>query len=79
MDSYFLMEIIENLNDGILFTDKEGKIIIYNKAMEDLEKRKAEDMIGRYIWDAYGYKDINKSEHMQVFTTRTDKNVLWEP
>ena len=71
MDSYFLMEIIENLNDGILFTDKEGKIIIYNKAMEDLEKRKAEDMIGRYIWDAYGYKDINKSEHMQVFKTRT--------
>ena len=39
--------------------------------MEDLEKRKAEDMIGRYIWDAYGYKDINKSEHMQVFKTRT--------
>ncbi|NMA85715.1 MAG: sigma 54-interacting transcriptional regulator [Tissierellia bacterium] len=69
MDSYSLKKIIENLNDGILFTNKEGRIIIYNKAMEDLEKRKAEDMIGRYIWDAYGYKDTSKSEHMQVFKT----------
>ncbi len=71
MYSYCLEEIIENLNDGILFTDREGRILIYNKAMESLEKRDARDMIGKYIWDAYGYNDINKSEHMQVLKSGT--------
>lgn len=67
---FCLEQIIENLNDGILLSDKEGKVVIYNKAMEELEKRNSKDMIGKYIWDAYGYKDINKSEHMQVFNSR---------
>src|SRR5699024_4598738 len=60
-------EIINNLNDGVLLTDDEGKIILYNKAMEELEKLKASDMIGKKIWEAYGYNDKNKSEHMQVY------------
>ena len=68
--SYCLEQIIENLNDGILLSDKDGKVVIYNKAMEELEKRDSKDMIGKYIWDAYGYKDINKSEHMQVFNSQ---------
>lgn len=68
--SYCLEQIIENLNDGILLSDKYGKVVIYNKAMEELEERDSKDMIGKYIWDAYGYRDINKSEHMQVFNSR---------
>lgn len=66
---YCLENIIENLNDGILLSDKDGKVVIYNNAMEELEKRNSKDMIGKYIWDAYGYKDINKSEHMEVFNS----------
>ena len=64
--SICLDEIIENLYDGVLLTDKDGKVVIYNHAMEELEKYDAEDMIGKYIWEAYGYNDINQSEHMQV-------------
>jgi arginine utilization regulatory protein len=67
--SICLEQIIENLYDGVLLSDKDGKVVIYNKAMEEIEKREAKDMIGKYIWDAYGYSDINKSEHMQVFTS----------
>lgn len=67
--SFCLEKIIENLYDGVLLTNKEGKVIIYNKAMEELEKRNSEDMIGKYIWDAYGYSDKSKSEHMEVFNT----------
>lgn len=62
----YLEKIIENLDDGVLLTDKDGKILIYNHAMEELEKRKASDMIGKYIWEAYGYYDKSKSEHMRV-------------
>ncbi|WP_422484685.1 sigma-54 interaction domain-containing protein [Gudongella sp. DL1XJH-153] len=61
-----LLQVVENLYDGVLLSDKNGRVMIYNKAMEELEKRKAEDMIGKFIWDAYGYSDKNKSEHMEV-------------
>ena len=64
--SICLDEIMHNLYDGVLLTDKNGKVVIYNHAMEELEKYDAKDMIGKYIWDAYGYNDRNKSEHMQV-------------
>ncbi len=64
-----LLQVIENLYDGVLLSDKEGRVKVYNKSMEDLEKRRAEDMLGRYIWDAYGYSDKDKSEHMEVFKT----------
>lgn len=69
MDTKLLLEIIENLYDGVLLTDKKGKILIYNPAMEELEERKSDQMIGKYIWDAYEYSDPDKSEHMQVFNT----------
>lgn len=61
-----LERIIQNLDEGVILTDKNGKILIYNKAMEELEKRKASDMIGKYIWEAYEYYDKDKSEHMRV-------------
>jgi arginine utilization regulatory protein len=64
-----LLQVIENLYDGVLLSDKEGRVKVYNKSMEDLEKRRAEDMLGKYIWDAYGYSDRDKSEHMEVFKT----------
>ncbi|MGM0397254.1 MAG: sigma-54 interaction domain-containing protein [Bacillota bacterium] len=62
-----LMQVIENLYDGVLLSDKNGRVMVYNNAMEELEKRRAEDMLGKYIWDAYGYSDRKKSEHMKVF------------
>ncbi len=67
--TFSLEMIIDNLYDGVLLTDKEGKVIIYNRAMEELEKKDAKDMLGQFIWDAYGYSDKGKSEHMQVFNS----------
>lgn len=67
--SFSMEQIIDNLYDGVLLSDKQGKVIIYNQAMEELEKRDSKEMLGRYIWDAYGYSDKSKSEHMQVFNT----------
>lgn len=68
--AYCLEQIINNLYDGVLLSDKDAKVVIYNDSMEEIEARKSEDMLGKYIWDAYEYSDINKSEHMQVFNSK---------
>jgi len=65
-----LEEIVENLYDGVLLSDRDGKVVIYNKAMEDLERKSKDQMIGKYIWDAYGYSNKSNSEHMKVLETR---------
>lgn len=67
----FYETIIDDLNDGVLLTDKEGKIILYNRSMEELEGRKKDEMVGKKIWDAYGYNDETQSEHMNVYKTKT--------
>lgn len=68
--SYCLEQIINNLYDGVLLSDKTGEVVIYNESMGEIEARDSEGMLGKYIWDAYGYSDINKSEHMKVFKTK---------
>lgn len=67
--SYCLEKIIEKVDDGIMMSDYKGKVVIYNNAMEKLEDRRSSDMIGKFLWDAYGYKDEDKSEHRKVFKT----------
>ncbi|MDW7660518.1 MAG: sigma 54-interacting transcriptional regulator [Bacillota bacterium] len=64
-----LEAIIDKISDGIIISDCYGKIVAYNNAMEKLEDRRSIDMVGKFIWDAYGYSDANESEHRKVFTT----------
>lgn len=64
---YMLESIIENLNDGIVASDFDGRIVVYNNAMEKLEDTRAENMMNEYLWDAYGYGEKNLSEHRDVF------------
>lgn len=61
-----LEKIIENISDGIVMSDCNGKIIIYNNAMEKLEDKRSVDMIGKYLWDAYEYGGQHSSEHRKV-------------
>lgn len=63
----FLEEIIEKISDGIVASDSDGRIIIYNNAMEKLEDKRSKDMLGNFLWDAYEYTGEEKSEHRQVF------------
>lgn len=66
---FTLESIVEKINDGIIMSDSEGKIIIYNNAMEKLEDKRSVDMVGKYMWDAYGYSEVEKSEHRKVYKT----------
>lgn len=61
--------LLDKLNDGVMITNEDGVIVAYNSSMETLENMEKEDMIGKYIWDAYGYHDVSASEHRRVFKT----------
>ncbi|RNB87981.1 PAS domain S-box protein [Brevibacillus nitrificans] len=63
-------EIIQSMNEGIVLSDAEGKVLMYNKAQEKLEGMKQEEMVGKYLWDAYKYYDPKLSEHQRVLETR---------
>ncbi len=65
-----VLNLIANfLDEGILVSDKNGRIVIYNDAMERLENKKSAEMLGKFLWDAYGYKDKSTSEHKKVLET----------
>jgi arginine utilization regulatory protein len=67
--SYCLETTLDQVNDGVVISDFDGKIVLYNRAMEQLEERSRSEMVGKFIWDAYGYKDSDQSEHRQVFNS----------
>lgn len=70
---YCLEKIIESINDGIIISNHEGRIVLYNKAQEELEELNAEEVIGKHLWEVYEYNpDYNPemAEHRRVYKTR---------
>lgn len=65
-----LEEIINNISDGVIMSNSEGKLVLYNRAQEKMENLESSRVLGKYIWDAYGYHDPNISEHRRVFETQ---------
>lgn len=70
----FLTSFFDKISDGIIITNDDGTIILYNKALEELEFRSRENMLGRFIWEAYEYENIEESEHRYVL--RTGKPII---
>lgn len=64
-----LEEIISNINDGIIISDNESKIALYNKSQENLEGLSSKEIVGKHLWEAYNYESIELSEHRKVFLT----------
>ncbi|MEW6622644.1 MAG: sigma 54-interacting transcriptional regulator [Bacillota bacterium] len=63
---FCLEKILEAINDGIIVSDYEGRIALYNKSQEKLEDMASQDMVGKYLWDAYNYNE-ELSEHRGVY------------
>lgn len=59
----FLFALLETLNSGVLFVDKEGKILLCNHKLMDMTGLKREELIGRYVQDVL--PDQRVSEWMQ--------------
>jgi len=62
-------EIIRKINDGIIISDDESKIVLYNPSQEKLEGLSSKEIVGKHLWEAYNYESIELSEHREVFTS----------
>ncbi len=65
-----LEEIVNNISDGVIMSNSEGKLVLYNRAQEKMENLEASEILGKYMWDVYGYHNPELSEHRQVYKTR---------
>lgn len=71
---YCLEEIINSINDGIVVSDCEGKVVLYNKSQEKLEELSSDDVLNKYLWEVYEYDPENNpelAEHRNVYKSRT--------
>ncbi|TSI09663.1 PAS domain-containing protein [Lysinibacillus sp. BW-2-10] len=65
---YVLEEIIEKLDEGVLVSNKEGDVIYYNAAQENMEGIQKKDILHKKLWEGYKYERQN-SEHAHIFKT----------
>ncbi len=50
--SEMLLEVFDNLNQGIIVTDQSGRVIVFNKIAQQMMGYTAEEVIGRHsLWD----------------------------
>ena len=66
---YSLEAIIRHVSEGVILTDRDCRITVFNPAKEKMEQMKAEDVLGRISWEAYSHSNREISEHQQVFDT----------
>lgn len=65
---FCLEKIIETLKEGVIMSDQEGKIVLYNDFQEQLEGLNSNEVIGKHLWSAYNYNP-QLSEHSHTFKT----------
>ncbi|MEH7335162.1 sigma 54-interacting transcriptional regulator [Neobacillus drentensis] len=65
---YCLEKIIESLNEGVMMSDHDGKIVLYNGTQEKLEGLDSREILGKHLWEAYNYNP-QYSEHKHTFKT----------
>lgn len=71
-------KIIEAINDGIVMSDFDGKVVIYNHAQEKFEDLQSKKIMGKYLWEAYNYSSPEGSEHREVFKSGIPKTNLYK-
>ncbi|KZE39106.1 hypothetical protein AV656_06710 [Bhargavaea cecembensis] len=65
---YCLEKIIETIDEGVMMSNEEGQIVLYNEAQEKMEGLQANEILGKPLWEAYNYNP-QYSEHRHVFNT----------
>ncbi len=63
------MEILDKINEGVIATDRNGRIFIYNKQLAEFEDLDQEKVIGKRLVDVYEWS-VESSEHMQVLNSK---------
>jgi arginine utilization regulatory protein len=65
---FCLEKIIDSLDEGIVMSNAEGKITLYNSAQEKMEGLNSQDILDKHLWAAYDYNP-QYSEHKHIFKT----------
>ncbi|MDA8221939.1 sigma 54-interacting transcriptional regulator [Desulfosporosinus sp.] len=69
MDQVF-RHLFNSIDEGVIVTDPEGKIIFYNSEMAKLEELLSEHVVGKYLNEVYDAFTVESSEHLSVVLTR---------
>lgn len=64
-----MAEIIQHVSEGVILTDPDCKIVLFNPAKERMEQMKAEEVMGSISWEAYSRSNREISEHQMVSDT----------
>jgi len=60
--------ILDNINEGVIATDRDSNIIIYNRQLAEFEDLDKNEIMGKRLMDVYEWS-MESSEHMQVLKT----------
>ena len=52
--THYLIHILKNVSDAVLFIDLEGTVTIFNDAAQKLLKVKSEEVLFKRFWDVFG-------------------------
>lgn len=63
---YCLETIIQNIHEGIILTDRNCIITVFNPAKAEMEHMDAGKALGEISWLAYEHSDWESSEHRRV-------------
>jgi arginine utilization regulatory protein len=61
--------IFDSIEEGVIVTDRNGKIIFYNSEMAKLEELLSEYVVGKYLTEVYDAVTLESSEHLSVVLT----------
>jgi len=64
-----LRHLFDSIEEGVIVTDCDGKIIFYNAEMAKFEGLLAENVLGRYLAEVYDAVTLESSEHLSVVQT----------
>ncbi len=64
-----LEAVIHNMSEGVLVTDRECRVTVYNPAKATMERMESKNIIGAISWEAYTHSNEEISEHKKVFDT----------
>ncbi|MDP4128438.1 MAG: sigma 54-interacting transcriptional regulator [Bacillota bacterium] len=62
-------QIFDSIEEGVIVTDREGKIIFYNSELAKLEELLSENVVGKYLTEVYDAVTLESSEHLRVVLT----------
>lgn len=81
-----LQKVFDTIYEGVIVTDVDGKIIFFNKALENMEGLKSSEVVGRYLSEVYrvspgktGHSSVVKSgkpyqeQSITYFTAKGDE------